>query len=325
MNNCKSRREFSDSHRGNGHTVTFEYDNLGRTKKVIYSGGPTLTYTYTGVLVVGYSYSAYGVVSAYAPLASVAAEPLTMNPLTYRGYVYDRETTLYYLQSRYYDPELGRFINADALVSTGQGVLGNNMFAYCLNNPTNHLDPTGKFTRRQIHDEVLREICLYDSDLVMTDTCVYYNGKDHKGKWGFCDLLNTKTGEVWELKRISTASSCQRSAARDQLGGYLCGCLKHIKELQLTEGKTKIPSGCFTRRDGNKSYYIWYWDSGDGIIYYDYLFTTDNDGFEAGISITGLVAEVMIIIALSMYYRSIGSGGSMDKTETDFGPFSNAA
>ena len=46
-------------------------------------------------------------------------------------------TTLYYLQSRYYDSELGRFINADALVSTGQGVLGNNMFAYCLNNPVN--------------------------------------------------------------------------------------------------------------------------------------------------------------------------------------------
>ena len=39
-----------------------------------------------------------------------------------------------YLQSRYYDPELSRFINADALVSTGQGILGNNMFAYCRNN-----------------------------------------------------------------------------------------------------------------------------------------------------------------------------------------------
>ena len=143
MYNCKSRREFSDSHRGNGHTVTFEYDNLGRTKKVIYSGGPTLTYAYTGVLVVGYSYSAHGVVSAYAPLASVAAEPLTMNPLTYRGYIYDRETLLYYLQSRYYDPEMGRFINADAYASTGLGILGNNMFAYCQNSPVGFSDPYG--------------------------------------------------------------------------------------------------------------------------------------------------------------------------------------
>ena len=50
---------------------------------------------------------------------------------------------MYYLQSRYYDPETGRFINADALTSTGQGVLGNNMFAYCLNNPIVFCDPDG--------------------------------------------------------------------------------------------------------------------------------------------------------------------------------------
>jgi RHS repeat-associated protein len=60
------------------------------------------------------------------------------------GYGYDQETGLYYLQSRYYDPEIGRFINADALVSTGQSLLGNNMFAYCNNNPVRYSDPTGE-------------------------------------------------------------------------------------------------------------------------------------------------------------------------------------
>ena len=60
-----------------------------------------------------------------------------------RSYVYVEETELYYLQSRYYNPEIGRFINADALVSTGQGLLGNNMFAYCLNNPVNYIDVQG--------------------------------------------------------------------------------------------------------------------------------------------------------------------------------------
>ena len=59
------------------------------------------------------------------------------------SYVYDTETGLYYLQSRYYDPKVGRFINADAFASTGQGVLGNNMFAYCGNNPVNYSDPSG--------------------------------------------------------------------------------------------------------------------------------------------------------------------------------------
>ena len=67
-----------------------------------------------------------------------------MNPLRYRGYYYDTDTQLYYLQSRYYDPNLGRFINADSYSSTGQGILGNNMYAYCLNNPVNSADPTGE-------------------------------------------------------------------------------------------------------------------------------------------------------------------------------------
>lgn len=66
------------------------------------------------------------------------------NPLRYRGYVYDRETGLYYLQSRYYNPEWGRFINADAYISTETGLIGYNMFAYCNNNPVNCYDPSGQ-------------------------------------------------------------------------------------------------------------------------------------------------------------------------------------
>ena len=64
-------------------------------------------------------------------------------PFRYRGYVYDTETGWYYLQSRYYNPETCRFISADVLLSTGQGVLGYNSFAYCLNNPVNRVDPSG--------------------------------------------------------------------------------------------------------------------------------------------------------------------------------------
>ena len=73
----------------------------------------------------------------------MADTPGTHNPLRYRGYVYDIETGLYYVSSRYYDPEVGRFINADVLVSTGQGLLGNNMFSYCRNNPVRRVDVTG--------------------------------------------------------------------------------------------------------------------------------------------------------------------------------------
>ncbi|MGN1316454.1 MAG: RHS repeat domain-containing protein [Acutalibacteraceae bacterium] len=68
-----------------------------------------------------------------------------LNPFAYRGYCYDYDMGMYYLQSRYYDPEVGRFINADDtdyLNATGT-VLGCNLFAYCENEPVNNVDPKG--------------------------------------------------------------------------------------------------------------------------------------------------------------------------------------
>jgi len=61
-----------------------------------------------------------------------------------RGYYWDSALGMYYLQSRYYDPVVGRFINSDEFLSTGQGLLGFNMFAYTDNNPVNRIDPDGR-------------------------------------------------------------------------------------------------------------------------------------------------------------------------------------
>ena len=72
------------------------------------------------------------------------------NPFRYRGYYHDAESGLYYLQTRYYDPATGRFINADGYTSTGQGLLGNDMYAYCLNNPISYSDPAGNASVRII-------------------------------------------------------------------------------------------------------------------------------------------------------------------------------
>lgn len=69
-----------------------------------------------------------------------------INPFRYRGYCFDSETKLYYLNSRYYDPEIGRFINADdigILDTTKDVVNGLNLYAYCLNNPVNTSDECG--------------------------------------------------------------------------------------------------------------------------------------------------------------------------------------
>ena len=72
------------------------------------------------------------------------SELLTINPFRYRGYYYDTETGLYYLNSRYYDPETGRFISPDSLkYLEPETCNGLNLYAYCGNNPVMFVDPTG--------------------------------------------------------------------------------------------------------------------------------------------------------------------------------------
>ena len=145
----------------NSATLYFSYDASGRPLSVSYTDANETTTTYyyitnlqgdvlaivdgTGTAVVQYIYDAWG-----RQLSMTGTMKWTLgmqNPLRYRGYVYDSETSLYYLQSRYYNPEIGRFLNADAFVATGQGELGNNMFAYCLNNPVILEDTTGSAAR----------------------------------------------------------------------------------------------------------------------------------------------------------------------------------
>ena len=100
-------------------------------------------YSSAGVKLVTYKYDAWGKTTvAYSN--NGASTTAVKNNLTYRGYYYDSYLGLYYLQSRYYDPAICRFINADGYVSTGQGLTGYNMFAYCGNNPVMRVDPDGE-------------------------------------------------------------------------------------------------------------------------------------------------------------------------------------
>ena len=75
-----------------------------------------------------YTYDAWGNFTATYSNGGENNEIIQNNPFLYRGYYYDYETGFYYLNSRYYDPVTGMFINADGYVSTGQGILGHNMF-----------------------------------------------------------------------------------------------------------------------------------------------------------------------------------------------------
>ena len=135
---------------GGGKTIDFVYDENNQPLAMKYNN--TLYYYVLNAqgdvvrivnssrsVVASYTYDLWGkIISSSGTLADI-------NPLRYRGYYYDSETGFYYLQSRYYDPEIGRFINADSYASTdATGLLSTNMFAYCENNPVMRVDPTGE-------------------------------------------------------------------------------------------------------------------------------------------------------------------------------------
>jgi|GEM_PF-3101037 len=67
-----------------------------------------------------------------------------VNPFRYRSYYYDSEIGMYYLNSRYYNQEWGRFINADGTIGANQDAIGNNLYAYVSNNPVNKTDYNGE-------------------------------------------------------------------------------------------------------------------------------------------------------------------------------------
>jgi RHS repeat-associated protein len=136
-----------------GNTVQrFSYDAQGKVISVNYNG--TEYYYLRNAqgdivklidnnknTVVEYTYDSWGKLISTA--GSLAASLGANQPFRYREYIYDSETQWYYLQSRYYDPNTCRFISSDVYLSTGQGVIGHNSYAYCLNSPVNGHDSDG--------------------------------------------------------------------------------------------------------------------------------------------------------------------------------------
>lgn len=149
--------------RSNGVVLRYTYDALGALSGIQYKNAAGVTTNYIvrctlsgdvdqiydtkGNLLARYIYDTWGnTLSVTDASGKAITDPLhiaNINPIRYRGYYYDAETGLYYLQSRYYDTVTKRYINPDGYVFTGQDMQSGNMFAYCGNQPVNRFDNTG--------------------------------------------------------------------------------------------------------------------------------------------------------------------------------------
>ena len=154
-----------------GNDVIWYYFDGDGTRDAIEYGGKVYYYMYNpqgdviGLfddylnVVVEYTYDSWGKVKTTGTLKDTLGKA---NPFRYRGYYYDEESGMYYLNSRYYHPEIGRFINADSVISGDtSSVQGYNLFAYCFNNPVNMSDGNGnwpKWTRGKFAENVSRAV-----------------------------------------------------------------------------------------------------------------------------------------------------------------------
>ena len=125
----------------NGQPVGMKYNGVQYWYQKNMQGDVVRILNASGAEVVSYAYDAWGkVLSVSGSLSSTVG---AANPFRYRGYYYDTETGWYYLNTRYYDPNVGRFLSPDTILGANSGLLGYNLYAYCNNNPVMFVDPSG--------------------------------------------------------------------------------------------------------------------------------------------------------------------------------------
>ena len=172
-----------------------------------------------------YSYDAWGVCTVKSDTSG--CNIANVNPFRYRGYYYDEEIGLYYLQSRYYDASVGRFVNADSCFAcdVDKSVLTSNNYIYCENNPVNQIDVLGnvvaKIIIRAIVGALFGAAMQYIADVIQNLLdCVIDKKKIANNIWnvrsgigdyisaivsGACDAT-LKIG-VWKSIGVSTATT----------------------------------------------------------------------------------------------------------------------
>ena len=224
----------------------FFYDAQNRPAVVVYNG---TAYAYVkslqgdtvaildenGNAVVSYGYDAWG-----APLwcTGELAETLgKVQPFRYRGYVFDEETGLYYLRSRYYNPQWGRFANADALIGAGK-LLSHNLFAYCSNCSVCYTDASG-FEEEQKYLRYVR--CAPNTDLVLDTGVIVHRGDViisvsaiFTGNMSIITLANGESGKI-KNKYISNLKpyKIEDIYGEPEMGTNVELDYRHVRNLQF--------------------------------------------------------------------------------------------
>ena len=206
--------------------VTFTYDVFGKR---------TVTYQANGSTTPG----------QIELLTQMRADLL--NPFAYRGYCYDYDMGMYYLQSRYYDPNTGRFINADDtnyLNATGT-VLGCNLFAYCENDAVNRVDPKGNisFQGDNLFDgtksalrKFAKNILKKEKDIVIKIT--KDSKRVHSGKITYRDTKNKKKnlkfviGNKWKWKNYTSTTFNNNQWFANELGWIVSDEIGNMSEYE---------------------------------------------------------------------------------------------
>lgn len=238
-----------------GNIMHFYYDADGKINSMSYAGemyyyvtnlqgDVTKLVKSDGTVAANYEYDAWGkLLSVKDKNGNAIGSSLhigLMNPMRYRGYVYDDETGLYYLQSRYYDPTTGRFVNADH--STILKVSGNkakecNLFLYCYNNPMNYSDPSGYVAANIIGaviGGIIGAVGGYYLANFLADKLNLHHWKRNVFVWGLTALIGAAAAAIGWFLGPYVARAWAWITAR--LSGLLRGVYKGIK---LTTQTTK--------------------------------------------------------------------------------------
>ena len=241
---------------GGGKTIDFVYDENNQPLAMKYNN--TLYYYVLNAqgdvvrivnssrsVVASYTYDPWGkIISSSGTLADI-------NPLRYRGYYYDSETGFYYLQSRYYDPEIGRFINADSYASTdATGLLSTNMFAYCENDPVNKSDPSGEWFLQAAAIGAATDVALYLVGCAISGEEVTWRGVGEHALTGA--ITGVAFGGASKIvgKVLSKAVGAVKAAkyttgtpnAVGKMGEQLSGIVKNTTRYTVNN-RTRIPDG----------------------------------------------------------------------------------